>query len=202
MLKFATAALSASAFALVPGAGIAQSGEATTNYRATLQPLNNSGASGSAMLRLSADGKTLTVQIMASGLEKGGAHISHIHGLSSGGVATDSTCPTMANDTDGDGFVELAEGAAVYGPILVDFMNVDPDMDGKVNFKKTFTLTPDQMATPLTKRHIVIHGLTVPAGPGEGTTGEVNGTNGYLDVLPVLCGEISQVGNGPKIIER
>jgi hypothetical protein len=51
------------------------------------------------------------------------------------------------------------------------------------------------MALPLELRHIVIHGKTVPAGPGSGTPGEVDGTNGYLTVLPVLCGEIDPVGN-------
>jgi hypothetical protein len=40
-------------------------------------------------------------------------------------------------------------------------------------------------------RELVIHGLTVPPGPGEGTPGEVDGTNGYLAVLPVASAEIA-----------
>lgn len=39
-------------------------------------------------------------------------------------------------------------------------------------------------------REIVLHGLTVPPGPGADTPGEVNGTNGYLAVLPVASAEI------------
>ena len=48
--------------------------------------------------------------------------------------------------------------------------------------------------TPLNKRHIVIHGMSVGT-VGAGTPGEVNGQPGYKVVLPVLCGEIS---NGPN----
>lgn len=174
----------------------AQNSRATTIYRANLMQLNNSGAQGTATLRLDAAQKTLTVMVRASGLEPGGPHVSHIHGLSSNGQPVNSTCPTRAQDSDRDGFVELEEGQATYGPILVDFGNIDPDQDGRVNFTKTFTLTGSEGAVPLTDRHIVIHGKTVGA-VGAGTPGEVDGTEGYKVVLPVLCGEIQQVGNRP-----
>lgn len=200
-LPKATAFLSMAAVAALaaPAATHAQSAEATTVARVNLMALNNSGASGQATLRLSPDGRTLDVQIMASGLERGGVHISHIHGLSEGGAPVDSTCPTTAQDSDGDGFVELEEGGVKYGPILVDFMNVDPDADGRVNFKKTITLSGNEQALPLELRHIVVHGKTVAPGPGAGTPGEVNGTNGYLTVLPVLCGDIRQAGSGDPL---
>jgi Cu/Zn superoxide dismutase len=178
----------------IPMSVAAQDGKATTIAKANLRALNNSGASGQAELRLSADHKTLTVLIQARGLEAGGDHISHIHGLSENGVAVDSTCPTTAQDADHDGFVELAEGATTYGPILIDFMNIDPDQDGRVNFKTTVNLTGSEMALPLQMRHIVIHGRSVGA-VGAGTPGEVDGTAGYKTVLPVLCGEITPVGN-------
>lgn len=183
----ATAALGSSA--------IAQSSNATTVSRVELKALNNSGAQGQAMLRLSADGRTLTVHIKATGLDAGGAHISHIHGLSQNGQPVESTCPTMAQDEDRDGYVELDEGGLKYGPILIDFGDIDPDKDGRVDFTKAITLSGNEQALPLKLRHIVVHGKAVPAGPGAGTPGEVNGTNGYLVVLPVLCGEIQPVGN-------
>jgi hypothetical protein len=190
----ASAALAA--IALPVGLYAAQSDNATTIARVNLRALNNSGAQGQATLRLSADQRTLTVSIKASGLEAGGAHISHIHGLSEGGTAVESTCPGQSEDADRDGFVELEEGGVKYGPILVDFMNVDPDMDGNVDFQRTIQLTGAEQALPLQLRHIVVHGMTVPAGPGASTPGEVNGENGYLTVLPVLCGEVEQVGGG------
>ena len=178
----------------VPLAVHAKGGQSTTIGRADLRALNGSNASGQAELRLSADGKELTVIIQARGLEAGGAHISHIHGLSENGESIDSTCPTSAQDTDGDGYVELAEGLVKYGPILVDFMNIDPDQDGKINFKKTFDISGTQSALPLQMRHIVVHGMTVGA-VGAGTPGEVDGTAGFKTVLPVLCGDIRVTGN-------
>jgi hypothetical protein len=134
------------------------------------------------------------VLIHATGLEAGGEHISHIHGLSNDGQPVNSTCPTTAQDTDGDGYVELAEGQSKYGPILIDFMNIDPDEDGQVDFKTTIHLTGDEMALPLQLREIVVHGMTVPA-VGAGTPGEVDGTAGYKVVLPVLCGDIRVTGS-------
>lgn len=168
----------------------AQSDSSSQYFRADLLPLNNSGAQGKVELRLAAN-KNLNVHVVASGLEAGGPHVSHIHGRPGG---AESDCPTIAQDTDGDGFVELAEGQVTYGPIIVDFMNIDPDQDGNVDFRTTVQLTGDQAdALPLPNRHIVIHGKTVGA-VGAGTPGEVDGTAGYKVVLPVLCGEIVSAG--------
>lgn len=194
-LKYAALAAAAVTVAATPFAIHAQSSQATVIGRADLRPLNASGARGQAELRQSADGKTLTVSIQASGLEPGGVHVSHIHGLSENGQSVDSTCPTQAQDSDGDGFVELEEGGVKYGPILVDFMNIDPDQDGRVNFRKEFDISGSQQALPLQMRHIVVHGKSVGA-VGEGTPGEVDGTAGFKTVLPVLCGEIRVAGGG------
>ena len=190
--SMAAMALAGAAAAAVPIASNAQD-HSTTIGRADLKPLNRSGARGQAELRLSADHRTLTVIIQASGLEPGGIHISHIHGLSQNGQSVDSTCPTSAEDADHDGYVELAEGAVKYGPIIVDFMNIDPDANGRVNFHKEFDLSGAQAALPLQMRHIVIHGLSV-SGAGAGTPGEVDGTSGFKTVLPVLCGDIRVAG--------
>lgn len=167
----------------------AQTQRGAQEYTARLVPLNNSGASGVATLRLATNGRAIFVHIIARGLEPGNVHVSHIHGRSSGGQPVDSTCPTTAQDTDKDGFVELAEGQVTYGPILIDFMNVDPDKDGVVDFTTTVRDPGNFGALPLDKRHIVIHGKTVGA-VGAGTPGEVDGTAGFKTVLPVLCGEI------------
>lgn len=190
---YATGAVALTAAIAIPVSVAAQSDGSTTIARVDLKPLNNSGASGQAELRLSYDHRDLTVLIQARGLEAGGQHISHIHGLSSSGQPVNSTCPTTAQDSDGDGFVELAEGLATYGPILIDFMNIDPDEDGQVNFKTTVHLTGDEMALPLQLREIVVHGMSVGA-VGAGTPGEVDGTAGFKTVLPVLCGDIRVTG--------
>ena len=178
------------------------------DYAVNFTQLNGQGASGSATLTLNSDASSLLVQIMATGLDAGGPHLAHIHGLFSdvtSGNPTNSTSPTMAQDTDGDGFVELAEGLPKYGPIIIDFGNIDPDQDGTINFTQTFDLLDSSIYTGgygrtdllgpslnmLDLREIVIHGMNVANGIGAGTPGEVDGSNGYLAILPVLTGEIT-----------
>lgn len=179
----------AAAGAFVSYSSVSAQPEGSGYFRADLAPLNNSGAVGKAELRLAAN-RNLNVHIVASGLEAGGPHVSHIHGRPGG---AESDCPTIAQDTDGDGFVELAEGQVTYGPIIVDFMNIDPDQDGNVDFRTTVKLTGAQAAAlPLPNRHIVIHGKSV--GAVGVPPGEVDGTAGYKVVLPVLCGEIVAAG--------
>lgn len=169
----------------------AQSGRGGATYHATLSALNGGSARGEATIRQS--GQTLRVHITATGLEAN-VHLGHIHGVSSGNRPVDSTCPTLAQDTDDDGFIELLEGVPSYGPVLVDFMNVDPDLDGTVDFTTTVQLSSADAVIPLNKRHVVIHGMSVPA-VGAGTPGEVDGTAGFKVILPVLCGEIGNARN-------
>ena len=178
--------------------GTAQNNDATV-YTANLQALPNTSGTGSATLRLSANGTNLLVHITASGLEAGGAHLGHIHGLAGG---AESDCPTIAQDTDGDTFVELAEGLVTYGPIIIDFMNIDPNQDGTIDFRTTVKLEGDNAgALPLANRHIVVHGMSTAAGVGAGTPGEVNGSAGFKTLLPVLCGEIVEQQRGRDPLE-
>jgi hypothetical protein len=181
-------------------------------YMANIDSLNGSGVSGTAVIGLDVDTNTLTVSIQATGLEPNQVHVQHIHGFTDG---TNATVPTLANDTDGDGFIELAEGLGSYGGILlnlaVDHTNgVDGDNghshsggltgfptapDGTIQFLESYTLTSTNVliAGDLTNDHIVIHGLSVTPGIGAGTPGEVNGSGGYELVLPVAIGEIELI---------
>ena len=188
---FGSAILGAAAFMALDAPVEAQASSST--YRAVLDDINGSGASGTATLTLS--GRTLTTRIQATGLGTGGAHLGHIHGLVDKNRAIASRCPGAAEDTDGDGFIELLEGVPVYGPILIDFMNVDPDLDGNVDFTTTTQLAQNADVIPLNKRHVVVHGQNVPA-VGAGTTGEVNGTAGFKVILPNLCGSIRNATPG------
>ena len=160
-------------------------------------PLNQVGLNPSATATVSYDHDTemLNVQILGSGFEAGIPHVAHIHGnlvnpMTSGSGALDSTTPTLAQDVDHDGFIELFEGLTTYGPILFDFMNIDADMDGNIDYNMTFNLldpnAPFGFINPLDPtqgrygitdlvgltfdqldlRELVIHGLTVPAGVG------------------------------------
>lgn len=173
-------------------------------YSTNFTALNGSGVRGGATFTVNDARTQVTIRINATGLEPGGVHLGHIHGLfSPGGVPLDSVTPPPSADTDGDGFIELAEGVPFYGPIIIDFGNVDPDGDGVVSFNQTFDLTlastfaggfdrEDLLGADLTSldlREVVLHGLTVPA-VGAGTPGEVDGVAGYKVLLPVASGEI------------
>lgn len=179
------------------------------SFVADLTPLNNSGVF--AHFDLTLDGNMLTVSEHATGLEPNEPHPQHIHGqLGANAPNTMLASPAddaIANGGDGDGFIELAEGQRSYGPILLpltsppggalsDFPTAP---NGTIDFMQTYNLADPTIFPmgisasdlfPLTDREIVIHGMTVPPGPGAGTPGEVNGTNGYLAVLPVSDGFI------------
>jgi Cu/Zn superoxide dismutase len=140
-------------------------------YRASLGALNNSGVHGTATLML--EGNMLTVSIEAMGLEAGKPHPQHIHGFMENN--RNSTCPTSAFDTNGDGLIDLGESVPAYGPILLDLAPMPTaDAMGKVSYTKTFTINSNLL--PLQNRAIVLHGLTV------------NGQ--YIATLPVACGQV------------
>lgn len=204
-------------------AGLAATGASAAHldyFQATLSPLNDSGASARASLTLDAIERTLKVRVLARGVEPG-LHPQHIHGLvDEDGAPLDSVSPPPGADTtgpgDGDGFVEIAEGAPFYGPVLVNLTDdgglfpsptgtgydfqATYDLSDPATFAEGFGLdallgvgdTLEVEDDPLLDlREIVIHGLTVPDGAGEGTPFEVDGgENGYIAALPVASGEI------------
>ncbi len=177
-------------------------------YEATLASLSNSGVSGLASLSL--DGNLLTVSIMASGLTPNQPHAQHIHGrFDQAGNPINSVTPTLAQDTDGDGFIELAEGLPSYGPIIL-VLDQPPGSGqfptapgGTVNFLQTYNLANSPSFAggfgmsdllPLDLREIVLHGRLLDSQTGLGFgPGEADGTPGYKGVLPVAAGEIRAV---------
>ena len=80
-------------------------------FTADLTPLNNSGVF--AHFSLTLDGNVLTVHEHATGLEPNMPHPQHIHGLL-GANAPNTALATTSDDTDHDGYVELAEGQMSY----------------------------------------------------------------------------------------
>lgn len=208
-MTFSTRTTMFAAAALAPflatTAAVAQAGsESTAYYRGTLSPLNGSGVTGSFTIEQRGQGQ-IRVHIQATGLEQSeGVNVGHIHGLENG---QNSTCPTLAQDDDNDNFIELAEGLETYGPIILDFGDVDPDDDGTVDYSMTFNLNTSGSfgmnmdksdLFPLANREIVLHGMTLEEGEGS-NGGEANGEAGYKVVLPVACGAIEQVSRSEGI---
>jgi Ca2+-binding RTX toxin-like protein len=173
-------------------------------FFADLNELNNSEAEGGALLLLKGD--RLTVITAARGVEAGQTHVQHIHGFEDG---RNATVPTLAQDDDRDGFIELAEGLDTYGPVLLNLtsdpaagLSGFPTPTGDTFlFSQTYDLSNPSNGelakllddVSLTRREIVLHGKSVLAGHGQGTTGEVDGTAGYKLVLPIASGEIREL---------
>lgn len=187
-------------------------------YYTQFTALNGSGVSGGAIIGYDQDTNSITVAISARGLEPNQVHVQHIHGFPSG---QDAKTPTAAFDTDGDSYVELAEGIPAYGPVLLNLAanhangaggdnghahdgaatGFPTAPDGMIRFVETYQLPQGDLgADPmLALREIVLHGLSVPAGAGAGTPGEVDGTGGYKLVLPVASGELVEVGSAQEL---
>jgi hypothetical protein len=149
-----------------------------------LQPLNNSGVSGTAHLELDREQGQLTVVIEATGLEADRTHAQHIHGFS-GDEPENSTCPTLAADADGDGLVSVGEGLPNYGPVLLALQPFTTAPGGVIDFMATYSdLSNLDPVNALQNRSIVIHGLSVDGN--------------YIGSLPVACGQIRPEPRGPK----
>ncbi len=82
------------------------------HLHAHLDPLNNSGAKGSAHAVVR--GKRAHVKIHAHGLTKGMPHAQHIHY----GEEARHECPSVADDTNNDHRLNVAEGLPAYGGIV------------------------------------------------------------------------------------
>jgi hypothetical protein len=184
-------------------------------FKADLTPLNSSGVNGFAQLTL--DGNQLTVKIHATGLEPNEVHLQHIHGLfDANGKPIKSTTPTLAQDTNHDGYIELAESILAYGPIVVpltsppggalaDFPTAAPN--GTINFMQTYDLNdPATFANSFTKadlmpldfREIALHGMTVPNNIAAVDGIMSSSPDVYDSMLPIAAGEIVAVNSVPE----
>ena len=108
------AALGAAGLALALPAATAGAA-AATSYQATLNPLNNSKASGTLMLTLNGSSATITEHVSGLAATFGGnpyPHVQHIH------IGAQGKCPTeSAADKNADQVVSTTEGGPFYGAI-------------------------------------------------------------------------------------
>ena len=169
--------------------------------QANLTQLNDSGASATATVSL--NGNEMTVEVDGKGFTPGEApHAQHIHGV----IGESATCPTEAQDTDGDGIVTTSEGAATYGPILVsltsegemtpdDALAVDrmpvSDANGILSYERTFTVDAE-VAKNIDSLHIVSHGVDFDgSGAYDGDRkSDLDETLPAEATDPAVCGEL------------
>jgi hypothetical protein len=174
-------------------------------FQAELDPLNDSGASGTANLAL--EGDQLTTDIASEGLAPNLPHAQHIHGLDQ----AISECPSLAADQNGDGLVNTTEGQPSYGPILTSLTtegDTSPDSalavdrfpvaneDGTLTYDRTLGV-PMNVADRLGEFAIVQHGVDLN---GNGVYDEGAAGPSDLDpslpqeaTIPADCGRILPV---------
>lgn len=200
-----------------PGAGTPAAGTLgeTVTYEATLAPINsevNEGdATGEASFTVSGD--ELTISVAVSGVSPDIQHLQHFHGFPDSDEA--ATCPTMADDTNDDGVVDILETAPAAGTTMVPFTD-DPvsmevfgatyptaDADGSYTYEHTVSLSELESAMgeqfpgqqlDLENRVVFIH--TVPETADIPDTAESKGGAPAYETVPVACGEITLVGDG------
>lgn len=86
----------------------------TVTLSATLTELNGSGVTGNATAVVR-NQKIQHIEVHAEGLSPDAPHAQHIHY----GEQALNECPTLAQDSNGDGRINTVEGVPAYGPVVV-----------------------------------------------------------------------------------
>lgn len=193
-------------------AGPAAAAHEGTAYSGSLSELNDSGGSGDVYIEVSEDGETMTVGLDASGLNLDGPHAMHIHGLVEGEDVQASTCPTIADDADGDGVLTVAEGAPSYGGIQVS-LTTDGDTSPEsglavdrypagtsIDYERSGIPIPENIRPSIAELHVVVHGIDEN---GNGTLDmDQEERSSLTDDLPregtapALCGTLTAAAGG------
>ncbi|RDV15025.1 hypothetical protein DXT99_12150 [Pontibacter diazotrophicus] len=201
---------------VIPGGGSGGGGNSQMKmYKVQLNPLNNSGVTGTATVMMNEDGE-FEVITDVMGLAPSMVHPQHIHGFVMENMADkDAMCPPPSA-AGADGLLTLEDGLPFYGPVLIplDDKLVPLTADnfpiatsagtisygGKVMtsslvsaFDAMHNGTQTEKDLELDKRVIVIHGAyvyydkVVPADSREAKWAE------YQPTLPVACGELVEM---------
>ncbi|HET6561465.1 MAG TPA: hypothetical protein VFG72_06290 [Marmoricola sp.] len=190
---------------------------AATTLHAQLVEQNDSGGRGSVTLTVTDQGD-LRVQIRAAGLMPG-PHAQHLHGSREGGHFM---CASMADDSDGDGWITNEEASGEYGNVFLaltvrgdtsvrsgldlDRMPV-ADADGRLRYDRTISADelPDGLVQHLSTLHVVQHGIDANdngkydvGALGESTFASNLGIPGVPEEVtdPAACGVVTGAGAG------
>jgi hypothetical protein len=174
------------------------------------EPLNGSGASGTAEVMLDEQAKTLTVSVNTTGVVPGLPHAQHIH------IGGQNMCPP-GSAAGADNIISTPEGQPFYGGIQVSLTtegDFGPESalaverfpaasdSGEISYERTFDLTQIDGDINLADVVIVQHGIDSISANGEYGPPPPNSP---LDpslpleaTAPALCGATSQMGQMPS----
>ncbi|MFD3003964.1 hypothetical protein ACFS7Z_26650 [Pontibacter toksunensis] len=199
---------------VIPGGGN-MPGKEMKMYKVQLNPLNNSGVTGTATVMMKENGEFEVITDI-EGLVPNMVHPQHIHGFVMENMADkDAMCPPPSAG-GADGLLTLEEGQPFYGPILIPLDDKLVPLTaenfpvatsagtisygGKVMtsslvsaFDAMHNGTQTMKDLELDKRVIVIHGAyvinnaIVPANSNRVQYAK------YMATLPVACGELVEM---------
>lgn len=180
---------------------------AATTYQANVTSLNNSGASGTALITV--NGKDVTVDVRATGLAPNLAHAQHLH------VGGKAACPAPAADTNKDGVVSAKEAEVSVGPIKVALTTIGDtspasalavdrmpkaDAKGVLTYKRTFSLPAGVTAADMAKASIEMHGVSALSGDKTKYDGdkrsELDTKLAFEVTAPAACGVLASTPLG------
>ncbi|MEO7066475.1 MAG: hypothetical protein ABI114_06175 [Rhodanobacter sp.] len=180
------------------------------NYVAHLQPMNTGVAQSSTKgdARFVVAGDKLTITIDVHGAPADTTHWQHFHGFTTGQAAT---CPSMADDANHDGIVDLIEAGKTSGTTMVPFITDPVSMDvghgtypkadakGTYHYQETVSVKSLDAAfakafpgqkLDLAKRVVFIHG--VPDSTKLPSSVASLGAIPAQVTLPIACGRIER----------
>ena len=178
--------------------------------RAALAPLNNPARPLTGGAEVEVGGGLLEASTSLTGVDS----VTHIQFIGNG-----DRCPTASHDTNSDGFIDIQEGMAAFGSILLALDTTlainEPNLSGQFPFGITYVYnetglynTIDSSLRPTPSNDFVAN---IPIGETldvEGMTVVVLGVTGPLprtvatlpgfaeiQTLPVACGVLTRVNN-------
>jgi hypothetical protein len=184
---------------------LAQGTTAQRYFKADLNPLNRSGAEGTAILKK--EGTKLTTRIYSTGMAPNLPHAQHIHGFKQ----AVSECPTLAA-SGRDNLITTAEGLPSYGPIQVSLTtrgDASPasalavsrfpvaNSVGFLKYERTLFVSRN-VASNLGKKAIVQHGVDLNHNGRydfrSAGRSELDPSLPQEATIPANCGVINPVG--------
>lgn len=156
------------------------------SYRTTFSGLNSdlpADISGHALIKFQ-DNQMIT-EVEMEGVAPETLHAQNIR--------SGSRCPTMADDTNNDGFIDAIEGEAVYGTIhkaLTEYPSANAA--GAYFYSETVDVEAEEN---LNGKVIVIEGVSSDAELPETVVG--SGESSAQMSLPIACGVLAMEGDTP-----